>query len=304
MIINPVIGGVQLPELVSPAGSGQILDGYQAINQEGEIITGNILNASIPKPSISISDSGLITASSNYSTGYINAGSISSNYQLNTTEGKTITPSTSDQTAIRAGRYATGNIYVDGDSNLSSSYIVKGTSIFGVEGEAVSVDNIYECGPNDMRIYDNNTVSVTRYGLSGNYYYITISFAPQSSYSGTMASLHRLCFQIANSSNGSTSRIIDIFLGRARFGTIPLDGNTALYNDYDYNLIAKTYYTASSGSYFGASSIDRLWPFYISENNGVLTFRSDKLMYTDNQPTSLSNVKIYIISILGEWEYS
>ena len=42
MIINPVVSGIQLPELVTPAGAGQILSGYQAINEDGEIITGTI----------------------------------------------------------------------------------------------------------------------------------------------------------------------------------------------------------------------------------------------------------------------
>lgn len=42
MIINPVVSGIQLPELVTPAGAGQILSGYQAINEDGEIITGSI----------------------------------------------------------------------------------------------------------------------------------------------------------------------------------------------------------------------------------------------------------------------
>lgn len=35
-------GGVRLPELVNPAGAAQILSGYQAIDAEGEIITGTI----------------------------------------------------------------------------------------------------------------------------------------------------------------------------------------------------------------------------------------------------------------------
>ena len=42
MIINPVVSGVQLPELVTPANAGQILSGYQAINEDGEILTGTI----------------------------------------------------------------------------------------------------------------------------------------------------------------------------------------------------------------------------------------------------------------------
>ena len=41
--MNPTVsGGIQLPELALPAGAGQILSGYQAIDTEGNIITGTI----------------------------------------------------------------------------------------------------------------------------------------------------------------------------------------------------------------------------------------------------------------------
>lgn len=44
-ILNtPVSGGIQLPTLSNPAGAAQILSGYQAINANGEIITGTILS--------------------------------------------------------------------------------------------------------------------------------------------------------------------------------------------------------------------------------------------------------------------
>ena len=42
MIHNPQSGGIHLPALTNPAGAAQILSGYQAINADGEIITGNI----------------------------------------------------------------------------------------------------------------------------------------------------------------------------------------------------------------------------------------------------------------------
>lgn len=42
MIVNPQVVGQQLPDLTSPAGAGQILSGYQAINADGKIVTGTI----------------------------------------------------------------------------------------------------------------------------------------------------------------------------------------------------------------------------------------------------------------------
>lgn len=79
-------------------------------------------------PEISINSStGLITAT---------AGTKSSTYQLTTQAAKTITPSTSSQTAVASGRYTTGAVTVAGDSNLVAENIVSGVSIFGVEGSA------------------------------------------------------------------------------------------------------------------------------------------------------------------------
>lgn len=37
---NAAVGGVQLPELSNPAGAANIQRGYQAINGEGEVVTG------------------------------------------------------------------------------------------------------------------------------------------------------------------------------------------------------------------------------------------------------------------------
>lgn len=41
MVVTPVIGGKKLPALTKPAGQGQVLSGYQAIDGEGNIINGS-----------------------------------------------------------------------------------------------------------------------------------------------------------------------------------------------------------------------------------------------------------------------
>jgi len=48
--------------------------------------------------------------------------------------GSTITPGTSNKTAVAAGRYVTGNVVLAGNSNLVAGNIRKGASIFGVSG--------------------------------------------------------------------------------------------------------------------------------------------------------------------------
>ena len=85
-------------------------------------------------PSININSNGLITASVTQSSGYVVNGTKSSTKQLTTKGATTITPTTSNQTAVSSGVYTTGAITVKGDSNLVSGNIKDGVSIFGVSG--------------------------------------------------------------------------------------------------------------------------------------------------------------------------
>lgn len=71
-------------------------------------------------PSISVSSAGLITASSTQTAGYVTAGTKSATKQLTVQAAKTITPSTSSQTAVAKDRYTTGAVTV---AAIPSSYI-------------------------------------------------------------------------------------------------------------------------------------------------------------------------------------
>lgn len=97
-------------------------------------VSRSISTATQATPSISVNSSGLITASATQSAGYVSSGTKSNTYQLTTQAGRTITPSTTQQTACTSGRYTTGNIYVAGDSDLVASNIRSGVNIFGVTG--------------------------------------------------------------------------------------------------------------------------------------------------------------------------
>lgn len=85
-------------------------------------------------PSIAVSTDGLITASATQTAGYVEAGTKSATKQLTTQAAETITPGTSNQTAVASGRYTTGEVTVEGDSNLVAENIKSGVSIFGVSG--------------------------------------------------------------------------------------------------------------------------------------------------------------------------
>lgn len=59
---------------------------------------------------------------------------------MTTKAATTITPSTSNQTAVASGVYTTGAITVKGDANLKAGNIRSGVTIFGVTGTAPATD--------------------------------------------------------------------------------------------------------------------------------------------------------------------
>ena len=192
-----------LPSLSNPASSGQILNGYEAINEDGEKITGtiatktssnltangatvtvpagyyaanatkSIATATQATPSITVDSNGKITASATQTAGYVTAGTKSSTYQLAFQAAKTITPTTSNQIAVSSGYYTGGSVTVQGDSNLVAENIKNGISIFGVSGtyEGSGGDTIIEDGLIGGRLteYTNDRVSFIRIGAFASY---------------------------------------------------------------------------------------------------------------------------------------
>ena len=77
-------------------------------------------------PTLEVSSEGLITAKVD--------GEVVASKQLPTRVGGYVQPGTSNVTAIAAGTFATGYLYVSGDSDLVASNIKKGVEIFGVVG--------------------------------------------------------------------------------------------------------------------------------------------------------------------------
>jgi len=75
--------------------------------------TKSVATATHAKPTASInSETGLVTASHTQTAGYVSAGTTTGTLQLTTQAASTITPSTSSQTAVAAGKYTLGAVTV------------------------------------------------------------------------------------------------------------------------------------------------------------------------------------------------
>lgn len=125
---------IDVPDLSNPGAAGDLRNGKQLVGADGSIVTGTLPEVTQATPSISVSSSGLITASATQSGGIVEGGTKSSTKKLTTQGAATITPSTTAQTAVASGRYTTGDVVVAGDENLVPENIAEGVSIFGVSG--------------------------------------------------------------------------------------------------------------------------------------------------------------------------
>lgn len=85
-------------------------------------------------PSITVSESGLITATSEQDGGLVAAGIRTTTQQLSTQGGVAVKPGSTSKTAVAAGKYTTGDVIVMGDPDLVADNIRSGVDIFGVTG--------------------------------------------------------------------------------------------------------------------------------------------------------------------------
>ena len=133
---------------------------------------GNSPRVEVATPMIDVSAGGLITATTEQEKGYVPGGTKSATHQLTTQGAKTVTPTTTNQTAVASGRYTTGDVKVAGDANLVPENIAEGVSIFGVTGThsgvggdvatlTIDADNTYKYAyvdENGSLVYENGDV--------------------------------------------------------------------------------------------------------------------------------------------------
>lgn len=133
--IEKIETGIDISDATLTAAS-ELKKDIVAYSKTGKRIVGSLGQGTVNKPSISVNSAGKITASTSYTSGIIGQSTVSNAFQLDTQTVTTITPGTSKITAVTAGKYTTGPVYVAGDSDLKASNIKSGVSIFGVSGTA------------------------------------------------------------------------------------------------------------------------------------------------------------------------
>ena len=137
-------GGTQLPELTTPGAAAQLVEGYQLIDQDGNIVDGAMPVVELDTPFINVDETGKITATVEQAEGYVEGGTKEATKNLLTQGAKTITPSKNQQTAVEKYRYTTDEIKVapipDNYQDVSGvtatpSDVLRGKKIQTVGGE-------------------------------------------------------------------------------------------------------------------------------------------------------------------------
>lgn len=178
MAVNKVVYGTTvLVDLTTDTVTADTLkEGVTAHNSAGELITGTMPTTEQATPSISVNSSGLITASSTQSEGYVEAGTKSATKQLVVQATKTITPSTSSQTAVASGVYTTGVVTV---APIPEDYVkptaIKGATTYTptISGQIIE-SGTYLSGPQIIKgdinlVADNIKSGVSIFGVNGTY---------------------------------------------------------------------------------------------------------------------------------------
>lgn len=115
---------------VTPGTAAQEVTPDSGYDGLSKVTVGAMPSGALAEPSVSAS--GVITSKVGIA-GYLSAGTQKAK-QLPTQAAKTVTPSTTDQTAVSSGVYTTGNVIVKGDANLLPENIKDGVTIFGKTG--------------------------------------------------------------------------------------------------------------------------------------------------------------------------
>lgn len=269
--------GVQLPALTNPGTAADLLEGKQLIDAEGNALTGTMPEVEQATPAITVSSTGLITASAAQGAGYVAAGEKSATKQLTTKAAATITPGTANQT-IAAGTYLTGTQTIKGDANLLAENIKSGIDIFGIGGTYGGKTLVYESfvfNPYNAGLQsDYNTFSVTASNqISELLYCVVMSNYPRSL--SALDSSKRYVLSLFNVSNDNL--IIDTGLN---LQGITVTGVTGAINVSTNGTIGAVTYTGNTITFRGDMYSPTAW-FIANEAAGWYTVYMWVAYYVD-----------------------
>ena len=131
---------------VTPSTEKQVITAADTYDGLGTVTVNAMKTVTQATPTITVSSSGLITAKSTQSAGYVAAGTKSTTQQLTKQAAKTITPNKEVQTAVAAGCYTTGEVKV---AAIPDTYV-----------QPEGVKTITENGLYDIKDYEQVSVGV------------------------------------------------------------------------------------------------------------------------------------------------
>lgn len=191
-----------LPAHIRSIQTGITPSGTKQITQAGETDVTEFAKANVPSASLalntpSVNSSGLVTASAALtSAGWQGSAPQNKTLQLTTQAGKTVTPSESEQTAVAAGKYTTGDVKVAAIQTEEKTVTQNGdvTPTTGKYLKKVTV-NVSGGGGKNIQYYAGmNRKAATSLGATGTKLTVAKSgnykiswMAARSSSSGTMS---------------------------------------------------------------------------------------------------------------------
>ena len=122
-----------------------------------------VSNGSVTQNAPTVNSSGLVTATSTVSAGYVSADTKSNTLQLSTQAAKTVTPTESEQTAVASGKYTTGIVKVGAipSSYIGSAIEQKDSSNVTVSGKTVTVPSGYYSDEVSKSVADGSVTLAT-----------------------------------------------------------------------------------------------------------------------------------------------